>query len=96
MADDVVTKQTQLPDRFRAPPAAEIEIAERDVDTVALFMTLDTQWRRHPFTGDRIGLDYAAIKPAADLAGIAITPDTLPGLRVMEDEALITLAKRRK
>lgn len=99
MADDVVTQQTQLPERFRTRSRAaptEIEIPERDAATVALFILLDTQWRRHPFTGDRTGLDYAAIRPAADLAGIEMTPDMLPGLRAMEDETLTILAESRK
>lgn len=64
-----------------------------DVPAVALFFALDTQWRRHPFSGARIGIDYAAVRPTADLAGIDVTPDTLPALRIMETAALGALAE---
>lgn len=92
----MVTQQAILPERFQTDAASaddEIAIHRDDAGTVALFFALDTQWRRHPFSGQLAGLDYAAIKPTADLAGIEITPDTLPGLRAMEQSVLATLAE---
>lgn len=98
-ADDVVTQQSNLPARFLTGEGAaddEIEVHVDDAATVALFLALDTQWRRHPFTGHRAGLDYAAIKPTADLAGLEITPAVLPGLRVMEQAAIAAIAETMK
>lgn len=95
----MVTQSTVLPARFQTDARAaddEIEIHQDDAGIVALFFALDTQWRRHPFSGALAGLDYAAIKPTADLAGIEITPATLPGLRAMEQSALATLAETQK
>ncbi len=93
----MVTQATELPERFRKPVApAEIELHPGDAGAVALFFALDTQWRRHAMTGQRIGIDYAAIKPTAELAGIELTPAILPALRVMEDAALGALAERRR
>lgn len=87
----MVTQQTAIPDRFlrgAAHDAAAAEIHPDDAPTVALFFALSTQWRRHAFTGQRMGLDYAAIKPTADLAGLETSPATLPAIRAMEDAAL--------
>lgn len=95
----MVTQSTVLPARFQTDSRADndaIEIHRDDAGIVALFFALDTQWRRHPFSGQLAGLDYAAIKPTAELAGIEITPTTLPGLRAMEQSALATLAEMQK
>lgn len=95
----MVTQNTALPARFQADALMgddAIEIHRDDAGTVALFFALDTQWRRHPFSGQLAGLDYVAVKPTADLAGIEITPATLPGLRAMEQAALATLAEATK
>lgn len=95
----MVTQNTVLPARFLTDARAvddEIQIHRDDAGTVALFFALDTQWRRHPFSGELAGLDYAAIKPTAELAMIEITPMTLPGLRAMEQAALGALAEKHK
>lgn len=87
---------SQIPERFltRAGAAAdeEIEVPREDAPVVALFFALDTQWRRHPFTGQRMGIDYAAVKPTAELAGIELVPGILPALRAMELAAIETFA----
>lgn len=88
-----------LPARFQTDVRAadaDVEIHRDDAGIVALFFALDTQWRRHPFSGQLAGLDYAAIKPTAELACIEVTPATLPGLRAMEQAALATLAEAAK
>lgn len=95
----MVTQQSKLPARFLTGgngTDSEIEIPAADAPIVALFFALDTQWRRHPFTGQRTGLDYAAIKPTAELAGVEITPTTLPGLRAMEVAAIQAIAEVAK
>lgn len=96
----MVTQQTVLPARFLTGPVrgadSEIDIHLDDAPIVALFFALDTQWHRHPFTGQRTGIDYAAIKPTAELADIAITPQTLPALRVMEQAAIAAFAEAAK
>lgn len=65
-----------------------IEIREDDQDIVALFMALGTQWRVHPMSGQRLGLDYAVIRPTAELLGFAINPAVMSDLRAMEGAAL--------
>lgn len=95
----MATQAANIPERFlqRAPAATdEVVIHPEDAPTVALFFALGTQWRRHPYSGALAGLDYPAIRPTAELAGIEITPHTLPGLRVMEDAALGELARRAR
>lgn len=92
----MVTQNAILPAHFlanAAPVDDRIEIHRADVGTVALFLALRTQWHRHAMTGQRIGLDYSAVRPTADLAFIDITPDTLPSLQAMEEEALLTFAE---
>lgn len=96
----MVTRQAKLPERFLSAPAPgdgdAVEIHVDDVPTVALFLALRTQWVRHPMTGQRIGLDYSQVRPTADLAFIAITPDTLPALQAMEEAALVEFARNAK
>lgn len=95
----MVTQNAKIPERFlkgRSPTAEDIAIHRDDAGIVALFFALDTQWNRHPFTGQRTGLDYSAIRPTAELAEIEIGPDTLRGLRVMEQAAIATFAEATK
>lgn len=73
---------------------AVIEIVEDDQDIVALFMALGTQWRVHPMSGYRLGLDYAAIRPTAELLGFAINPAIMADLRAMEGAALDEWARK--
>jgi hypothetical protein len=92
----VVTQLTEIPERFLTgprPTEEEVEIHADDAPVVALFFALGTQWHRHPFSGLRTGLDYSAVRPMADLAGIDITPTTLPALQAMEHAALETFAE---
>lgn len=92
----MVTQHSAIPERFLSRSAAadpEVELHPDDAPVVALFFALDTQWRRHPFSGQRAGLDYSAIRPTAELAGIEIGSGTLAGLRVMEQAALDALAE---
>ena len=75
---------------------AEDELAEvpmADADTVNLFFALDTQWRRHAMTGQRIGIDYSAIAPTAQLYGIAMSPELMADVRMMEAAALSAMAE---
>ena len=79
----------------RKAKADEICIHVEDADTVALFFALDTQWRRHAMTGDRLGLDYAAIQPTAALYAFEMTPRRMAQLRRMEIAATTEWAKKR-
>lgn len=71
-----------------------IELARDEYEVVSLFLALDTQWRRHPMSGARLGIDYTAIEPTARLMGLEAVPGLLPDLRVMEIAALDVLAAR--
>ncbi|UIJ46898.1 DUF1799 domain-containing protein [Sphingomonas cannabina] len=80
--------------RGRALADTVIEIAEEDEDVVRLFRALTTQWRVHPFTGHRIGIDFAAVPAVAAMLEIAVTPAVFTGLRIMEGAALLALARK--
>lgn len=58
---------------------------------VELFFALSTQWRVHPMTGTRLGIDYQAIEPAARLVGVDMTPARFADLQLMEGAALTAL-----
>lgn len=96
-ADDKITQSAVLPDwileREAAQRDSEIEFADGDADSVGLFMALDTQWRWHPMVGARLGIDYSAVRPTAELLGIALDPARMTDLRLMEAAALDELAK---
>jgi len=95
----VVTQQTVLPERFTSGPrpgADDIEIHVDDVPVFSLFLAMGTQWHRHPFTGMRTGLDYAQVRPTADLAEIEIAPGLLPKLQAMELAAIEAFAEAAK
>lgn len=83
----------ELPDWMLARAEEEaIEIDEKDADVVALFMSLDTQWRVHPMSGARLGLDYGAVRATAELFDIAMPAGMASDLRVMEIAALEQMA----
>ena len=92
--DDAASQAMILPEwmEHRADDQL-VEIAEEDADVVALFFALNTQWLRHPMSGQRMGLDYRAITPTAELLDIAVTPSLLPDLQVMEAAAMDEFAR---
>lgn len=73
-----------------------LELAPDEAEAFSLFLSLGTQWNRHPLTGARIGIDYAAIHPTADMLQIETSPAMLLDLRIMEDEALSEFGKVRR
>jgi pyrroloquinoline quinone (PQQ) biosynthesis protein C len=72
-----------------------IEIAPDEVDVVALFLALQTQWRLHAMTGAATGLIYEAVPPTASMSGIETTPQLFADLRTMESAALKEWARKR-
>ncbi len=93
-ADDELTNAAPLPRRGAAPADALIELAPDEVEAFALFRSLDTQWRRHPMTGTRLGIDYAAIEPVARMLEIGMTPRLLLDVQVMEAAVIELQAER--
>lgn len=91
-ADDPLTQAAPLPRRARTRSEEDIELCPDEADAAALFFALNTQWRRHPMSGTRLGLDYAAIEPTARMLEIKMTPQLLTDLRDMEGAALDTWA----
>lgn len=82
-------------ERQRSEDAAH-EVPVEDAPVVTLFFALDTQWRRHAMSGMRIGIDYTAIRPTAELYEIALTPETMADIRMMEAAALAQFAESEK
>lgn len=72
-----------------------MELAPSAADSIALFFALGTQWRVHPMSGARIGIDYAAVRPTADLLDLPLNVDVMTDLRSMEMAALDEFAKSR-
>lgn len=66
----------------------EVHVAPDEVPVVGLFLSLSTQWRTCPISGRRLGLDYAAIEPAARMQTTEMTPRLFRDLRLMEQAAL--------
>jgi hypothetical protein len=77
------------------PPAVALD-AEDEGLSVGLFLALGTQWRTAGASGVATGLDYAAIRPTAELIAVPLTPERFLDLRTMEAEALATMAETRR
>lgn len=58
-----------------------------------LFYALSSQWRVHPMTGTRLGIDYGAIAPTAQLLGLCVDADRFRDLQLMEGAALAAMAR---
>ena len=95
-----MTQGAILPDwmaeRLSAPDPTAIDVPVADADVVALFFALDTQWRVHPMTGERVGLDFTAVRPTAELGGYEVGPSLLADLKAMEGAALDCWAERAR
>ncbi len=76
--------------------SAQVELPASDAPSVALFLALGTQWRRHGMTGMRLGIDYTAIEPTARLHDIATSPAIMADIRLMEGAALDAFAERER
>ncbi|GAN14154.1 DUF1799 domain-containing protein [Sphingomonas paucimobilis] len=68
-----------------------MEIGPDEVDVVTLFMALTSQWRFHAM-GGRLGIEYAAVRPTADMLEIVMTTSLFLDLQMMERAALVALA----
>lgn len=86
-----LAKRPPEPDRPALALAAEDEGL-----SASLFLALGTQWRTAGTTGTPTGLDYAAIRPTAELIEVPLTPARFLDLRTMEAEALATMAETRR
>lgn len=73
-----------------------VEVPVADADPVNLFFALDTQWRRHAMSGQRIGIDYTAIRPTAELYDIPMSPELMADIRMMEAAALSEMTGRER
>ena len=84
----------------KLPPDAPARAVEMDEDdegpAIGLFFALDTQWKTAGMAGIRTGLDYTAIRPAADMLGIELTPRVFLDLRLMENEQMRIDAEARR
>ncbi len=92
---DALTRASDLPAWIRDRSAqAQVEVGPEEVDAVALFIALDTQWQVHPMTGMRLGLRYEAVPAAAAALGLDLNPALFADLRIMEGAALSAWAAR--
>lgn len=99
---DPMTQAALMPEWMKARLAGteaapgEVRIAPDEVAALGLFLSLGTQWRWCPLSGRRLGLDYAAIEPAARLQAIETNPRLFRDLRLMEQAALDAFGERVK
>lgn len=94
-SNDPLTQAAEAPSWRTAEVDEALELTRDQADTIGLFIALDTQWRCHPMTGTRLGIDYSAIEPTARMMEIKMTPQLLPDIRAMELAALDELARLR-
>lgn len=73
----------------------DMEMLPEAVDALKLFLALGTQWRHAGMDGQPVGLDYAAVGPAAKAIGVELTPERFADLAAMEQAALAALRERR-
>lgn len=98
---DAMTQAAELPEWLQKRLAGnteapgEVQVPPDEQATLALFLSLGTQWRWCPVSGQRLGIDYTAIAPTASLQGTELTPLVFHDLRQMEAAALGALAERR-
>lgn len=74
--------------RRGARPVSAPEIGPDEADAVTLFLSLSSQWRVHPMSGARLGIDNAAIGPTAAMLDITMSPRLFHDIRLMEGAAL--------
>lgn len=95
-ADDAMTQAAVYPEWMEQRLSSEsdaIELAPDEASAFGLFVSLETQWNRHPLSGVRTGINYAAIRPTADMLKIDATPALLFDIRTMEGAALQEFAR---
>ncbi|HYD12737.1 MAG TPA: DUF1799 domain-containing protein [Allosphingosinicella sp.] len=84
---------------MEAPSDDRCEIWPDQADAVALFLSMESQWR---WTGAgmagafRTGLDYSALPVVAEAIGVKPSPEIIADLRIMEGEAVAVWARRAK
>lgn len=78
-------------------PVEEVQIWDINWDTFNLFYSLGTQWRLSGM-GGASGLDYSVIPVVGKMLGFKSKKvnEMFPDLRVMENEALITMGENVK
>ncbi|HEX7820634.1 MAG TPA: DUF1799 domain-containing protein [Sphingobium sp.] len=86
--------QERLSGTVAAP--GEIELAPDEAIAFSLFVKLGTQWQRHAMTGARLGIDYAAIRPTAEMMEIAMSRALFDDIGIMESAALNEFAAARR
>lgn len=74
----------------------EIVLSPDEAVPFGLFAALGTQWERHAMTGVRLGINYAAIPPTAQMLDITMTPAIFNDIRLMERAALDEFARRQR
>ena len=77
-------------------PVEEVLIWDINWDTFNLFYSMTTQWRVG--MGGAVGLDYSVIPTVGKLLGFKTKKinEMFPDLRVMENEALVTMGENQK
>lgn len=89
----IATELAKFP--VEQPPALALD-ADDEGASACLFVALGTQWRTAGMSGIATGLDYAAIRPTADLIGVTLDERRFLDLRTMEAEAIKVMAERQR
>ena len=94
---DEASIQRELDKRRRRHPPRRIQLqADSEGAAARLFLALGTQWKTAGMAGIPTGLDYSAIRPAAEALQLEMTPSLFDDLRLMEHEALAAMAEQRE
>lgn len=86
--------QDYLDDFIAAHTPEQFGVLAVNGPTVELFLAVSTQWRSG--SGGTVGLDYTAVKVAAEVHGMTLTPEVFGGLQIMERTIVAELTKRAK
>lgn len=85
-----------------APLEETFEVMAENATAVRLFLALRTQWRTLALSTMskaivvQTGLDYAVIKPTADLKGLELVEGDFDRLQIMEAEAIRAFAEEAR
>lgn len=81
---------------LEAEPEPEFEVWTECVDSLELFLAMNTQWKVDGMSGTVMGLDYQALASVMDMMGVADRKQAFNDIRVMESEALRVYRARAK
>jgi len=79
-----------------APEPEPFEVWPECVESLDLFLSMNTQWKVDGMSGTVMGLDYPALNAVMDMMGVTDRKQAFTDCRTMEAEALRIYRARAK